>query len=215
MAPPPLLTDMGQLRAAVDVLCAQRDITVLGVCGMAGAGKTTLCRMLLAERPGRAAHLECDLFSTRSHADRQARIARARATGDAQAIHAEENPQAWYDWAAIGRAIRGLRQDRACRWHHAWNRQTGELDAPLSVTLPRTGPALLLCDCIYLLHDPVRGWMDGLLLVQAPDAVIANRRAGRAGAPEALRRARDRQERFERPYFDRYTARADLRLSLR
>lgn len=210
-----LLTDMAQVGAAVDALCAQRDVTVLGVCGMAGAGKTTLCRTLLADRPGQAAHLECDLFSTLSHADRQARINRAQATGDRTMIDAEENPQGWYDWDAIGRAIRCLRQDRAFHWTRAWNRQTGELDAGLSVTLPPAGPALLLCDCIYLLHDPVCRWMDGLLLVQAPETVIAERRAGRAGDPEALRRAQDRQERFERPYIDRYTARADLRLSLR
>lgn len=179
-------------------------VVVIGVCGMAGAGKTTFCTALTSRFPDRVFRLNCDLFSALSLSERRDRIQSAHGAGDQQRLHIEQNPQNWYDWEGIHTAVDGLRQHRKFSFDKAWNPGTGQLDARYSLELPRSGQVIVLCDCIFLLHDPVCGWFDHTLLVECDDQLIASRREQRSQNAQAEKDARQRQERFERPYFEQH-----------
>ena len=201
------------LDQALDIvtsLTTQPRVSIVGISGFSSAGKTTLCHAIAESRPKDTVRVDCDILSAISLPERQKRIARAAASGDRRRIHVEENPQNWYDWSEIQRAIDALRRKRHFRTMQAWNRQTGHLDALYELSLPESGPVVVLCDCIFLLHDPVRRLFDSLLLVQASDTAIALRRSERAKSPADEKQALERQEMFERPYFRRYAASADM-----
>lgn len=191
---------------------AQPDTVVLvAVSGFAGAGKSTLCRSLLAAHPDLVSHFICDRFSSHSYSERKQRIAeQASATHDSDA----ENPRNWYDWHAIERALRALREDRAFTFDRAWNTTSGELDAHYRLDIGQAraphGPALVLCDGIYLLHEPVRHWFDMTILVERPEP--ARRASGRRRSKDPARRAYmiELERRFAAPYFRKHAAQAQI-----
>lgn len=188
-----------------------KNLLVIGVCGFAGAGKTTLCRALSQAWPHRFLWLECDLLSALSYWDRTARIEQARASGDPACLEAEENPVNWYDWYGIKTAIQGLRQRGQFETHRAWNQKSGELDAFYAVQRRADDcPVTILCDCIFLLHAPVRHWLDATVLIESAQKSQKSRRALRAKNADAELAAMQRYERFELPYFQRHRCNADV-----
>jgi uridine kinase len=207
MTPSGHITDVQGVIAMLAKTAGTDGVTLVGVCGHAGAGKTTLCNRITEILPDFAVRLDCDRFSAFSHPERGRRIERALASGDPVLAEAEENPRNWYDWEAISLALQSLQETRTFEWDRAWNGENGLLDARYRISLPASGPALVLCDCIYLLHDPVRRWFDLTLLVQASAASVDERRRRRAGDRADLAKAR--RDRFERPYFEQLGFRAD------
>lgn len=186
-----------------------KHITVIGVCGFAGAGKTTLCQALVQNNPERVLRLDCDRFSAFSHTERATRIRRARASGNAMLLNAEENPMNWYDWDGILSAIQCLRLNRKFETNRAWNRETGELDAPYKLSTDSDDQVVVLCDCIFLLHKPVRTWLDGTLLVDCRKKALASRRKCRSKSAVLEHEAWRRYELFEAPYFEEHTEQID------
>lgn len=190
--------------------CMPDQVRIIGVAGLSGAGKTTLCRAIVAAHPGVAHHLECDRFSAFSYSERQSRLDKATKSGNSAAILAEENPRHWYAWDALEHALSSLRSSRIFAYDRAWNKRTGMLDDNYALALPPGGPALVLCDCIYLLHPPVRQWFDMTVYVEAPFGLTVDR--GLARAPNSQRAAY--MERLHRtyslPYFEDHAANADL-----
>lgn len=173
---------------------------IVGVCGYPGAGKTTLCKSLIAACPGIFFHLECDRFSRHSLADRNSLVGRANSKNDTR--DAVENPQNWYAWEAIQAALAGIRDHGSFAYPHGWNRKTGELDETYAISLPRRQPVVLLCDCIYLLHPPVRGWLDAAILVDTPLDLTLER--GQSRSKDSARAAY--MERLARTYTTPYLA---------
>lgn len=204
---------LAQALGTITTLTLQPRVSIVGVSGFSSAGKTTLCNAIVEARPEDTIRLDCDSLSAFSLRERQERIAQAVASGDRRRIHFEKNPQNWYDWHKIQRSIETLRRDRHFLTRRAWNRQTGQLDALYELSLPPSGPVVVLCDCIFLLHAPVRRWFDSVLLVHTSDVAIARRSSERAKSPAAEYQARARRETFERPYFRRYAEFADMVLS--
>lgn len=186
------------------------DVLVLGVCGLGGAGKTTLCRQIIARCRHPAVHLDCDRFSRHSFRQRRMLIAEALASGLPERVAMEENPCNWYAFDAIGAALRDLRSSRQHTCTRAWNKRTGELDDEYHIVLPPDVPSVILCDCIYLLHDPMPAALDVALLVDTPLAMITERGRARSKGDDA--RAAD-MERLMRtyaiPYFSKYARTAD------
>jgi len=210
--PPLKFADFPALKAQIANFFLSDSLVVVGVCGLGGAGKTTLCQKIIEEFPNHAIRLSCDSFSKFGYTERQYRIATALALDDPDEIEAEENPRHWYAWDDIGSAIEQLKERRAFSYDRSWNRRTGEIDERLEMVLPSHGPAVLLCDGIYLQHSPVREWFDTLLYVDTPlDITVERGRirsanngvTGFAASMERLTRA------YTIPYFTNYALKAD------
>lgn len=201
------IADLHGVMALMGETPQQDSVAIIGVCGFAGAGKSTLCNRITASMPGFAFHLECDRFSAFSYPERRKRIELATGLEDSTRLAAEQNPLNWYDWEGISTAIRSLRGMRGFETRRAWNSQTGLLDATYGLSLPSSGPAVVLCDCIFLLHEPIRRWFDLTLLVESDVNAIHERRKRRAGDQADIAKAR--QDGFERPYFEEFGILAD------
>jgi hypothetical protein len=133
---------------------------VIEVSGLSNAGKTTLCRELVEMMPTKVVQLRCDDFSAWSYADRNSRIRAARVSGDPEALAFEENPMNWCGWEDLAWALDRLRLEGTVRFDRAWNKANGELNALLEVRLPERHGVAILCDGIFLLHEPVRQRLD-------------------------------------------------------
>ncbi|MUO43013.1 hypothetical protein [Agrobacterium vitis] len=185
------------------------QVRIIGVAGFSGSGKTTLCRRIVESLQGRAHHLDCDRFSAYSYSERQSRLDCAARSGDPAVMSAEENPRHWYAWDALADAVSSLRDSRMFAYDRAWNKNTGMLDGNYAIALPSEGPALVLCDCIYLLHPPVRQWFDTTVYVDVPFSLTVDR--GLLRAPNSQRAAY--MERLHRtyslPYFEEHARNAD------
>jgi uridine kinase len=189
-------------------------IKVFGVCGFAGAGKTTLCQELVESHPDRYLRLDCDRFSSQSYSDRREQIAQARAAGGRAAKIAAEDPITWYDWDEIVQAIQSLKDHGAFATHRAWNRSSGELDDRYELSIPEGERIVVLCDGIFLLHDTVRSHLDGTVFVDCPEVVLAARRNLRSQSAELEQEAALRYESYEVPYFDLHQEKADAVFSV-
>lgn len=184
---------------------------IVGVCGYPGAGKTTVCRSLAAGYPGIFFHLKCDRFSRHSLAERNSLIVQAISTTDPG--DAAENPQNWYSWEAIEAALAGIRDDGSFAYPQGWNRKTGELDETYVISLPGNRPVVLLCDCIYLLHPPVRGWLDAAILVDTPLDLALERGRSRSRDPARAAYMEHLARTYTVPYFAAHGAAADVLFS--
>ena len=153
---------------AIDELSESQSLLRVGVSGLGGSGKSTLCRRLSEHFSGRAFHFECDLFAKYGTVERRRRIADALESGDPITIEQEENPKNWYGWDDIEKTLEGLRRKGSYVFAHGWNQQTGEKDKEAVFQLPNNEHPILLVDCIYLLHDPVRNWFDLSVFVDTP-----------------------------------------------
>lgn len=204
------LAGIEDVRCVINDCLTRRDIAVVGICGLGGAGKTCLCRQLCDENPGLVFHFVCDRFSTFGYDERQARIRAACASGDAARIAAEENPCNWYGWADIRDALQALRMRRSFAFEAAWNPRTGACDAHYAMDLPTDGPAVVVCDGIYLLHPDIRSQLDMTLHLDVPVEVVLDRGRGRGRgtgthAENMARLTRD----YALPYFAEYEPDAD------
>ena len=187
------------------------EVFVIGICGMAGSGKTTICNKILETCPFNAVRLDCDQFSSHSYAERKELIEDAVAAGVRQRIEFEENPKNWYSYQDIISALHSLKSNRIHTFDRAWNKQTGELDAHYQLALPGNGPSMILCDSIYLLHHPIRSELDLVILVDTPEEVITERGLQRSKGDTTRAAYMERLRRlYSVPYFAALRHHADL-----
>lgn len=205
---PERITDLHALLAWVRSKSGPDRPAIIGVCGYPGAGKTTLCKALTADPDDRIFHFDCDRFSKLSFSERETHIAEALITDTPD--DAAENPLNWYAWEAIEAALHGIRTKGHFTYPHGWNRNTGELDEDYSITLFANERAVLLCDCIYLLHQPVRTWLDAVILVDTPLSVTLARGQARSKDPARAAYMEHLTRTYAVPYFATHETTADL-----
>lgn len=204
-----LISSFDSLVDLIEASAPRDRVFILGICGFSNAGKTTLCRRILGAFADAACHFDCDKFSTFSYPERQARLETAARSGDPASLAAEENPLNWYDWDAIQTALDELRSKRGFSYDKAWNKRTGMLDETYTVSLPAAGPALVLCDGIYLLHSRVRRWFDAAMLLDVSFSVAVDRERMRA-RNAAMASYMERLHRtYSQPYFEEHALDAD------
>jgi len=209
MRPPQIsLGNLEELKNFLLENMAPNSPMFVGICGFAGAGKTTLCRMLSVALPGSVTHFECDRFSRHGFSEREKRIAayqRRDSPGDD-----EENPVHWYDWDAVQEALDALRHQSRFRYCRAWNPQSGQLDATYSLKLSEDKPSLVLCDGIFLLHSPVKDWFERIICVDCPQPVRQARGTIRTRDPARQAYMTKLEQMYVEPYFHTFSGRADL-----
>ncbi|KZM51034.1 NB-ARC domain-containing protein [Labrenzia sp. OB1] len=201
-------TDLDTLTARLREKMRHNGITIAAVSGFAGAGKTTLCRSILKALPDTAYHFECDRFSRYSFKEREKRIAEQMAGSDKSAAD-EQNPLHWYDWSEIEKALSALRKGRRFDFSRAWNPASGELDAHYALHLGEDEPVLVLCDGIFLLHEPVRDWFDATIFVDCPAPLRKFRGRRRTKDPERHAYMMHLERTFGEPYFRDFSSCAD------
>lgn len=204
---PKQITDLDTLTARLRQKTRHNDITIVAVCGFAGAGKTTLCRSILEALSDTAYHFECDRFSRYSFKEREKRI--AEQIVDLETCADEENPRHWYDWNEIEKALDGLRKQRRFDFCRAWNPASGELNAHYALHLGEDEQVLVLCDGIFLLHEPVRDWFDATIYVDCPAPLRHSRGLQRAKDPEWHAYMMHLERTYCEPYFREFSSCAD------
>ncbi len=200
--------DIATLTARVLEGARHRASVFVAVSGFAGAGKTTLCRSLMQALAGKARHFECDRFSSLGFNDRERRIAEHENGLDGSGNM--ENPLHWYDWTEIGAALSALRRERWSEFNRAWNPNSGELDARYTLDLREHQSSLVLCDGIFLLHEPVRSWFDATVVVDCPEPIRRARGEGRTKDPDRRAYMNSLEKTYCEPYFQEHSRYADL-----
>ena len=184
----------------------------VGIAGLGGSGKTTLCKQLAEILGGQAMHCACDVFSRYSLRERREKIDAAIANSDNDGVETEENPKNWYNWNSINEALHGLKNKKSYTYPHGWNSETGEIDREVILNLPDHDNPIVLVDCIYLLHLPVRNWFDLSILVDTPlETTIARARvrAKNSADSDYFEYRQNLVKKYDVPYFAGNASRTD------
>jgi len=188
-----------------------RHATVF-VCGLAGAGKTTLCHGLIELLPSGSTILRQDWFTRFITQERLARIASARDSGDTIALEREENPFNWHDLGAFFECAERLVRTGGLVLRGAFDQRTGRKDATFSVKLGGSS-SLLLCDGIYLLHPLARMYSDQVVFIDIPFETSVERVRGRDGhraSDEYLRFKAGLRRKHDLPYATKWRKDTDI-----
>lgn len=177
------------------------DVVILGVTGQAGAGKTTMAR--LVERAaiplGLACHtLPLDAFFKLSRRGRKAWL--EDPTIDAQERARREDQMTWWDFELLATALDTLKAGRELRLRNVYDRtREGELVGKITINPDHAG-SVVLVDGVAILDAPA---VDAFLYFQAPPEVRLQRLLARDGCRtgEEARRRWGLTQRFERQYF--------------
>lgn len=190
----------------IKTLCRSGQVTILGITGQAGAGKTTRISPLFLEEVRdqgfAAAHLPLDAFFKLSSRNRRDWI------NAGEAISAEEGAFRsdqinWWDFEAAKSAIKTLRSGQALHLTKVYNRADGgELTGEVHIVPPPTGMVVGL-EGVAICHlDNI----NTLMFVYAPAPVrlerLRQRDKYRQGI-EVFERFRVTQS-FELQYFPKY-----------
>lgn len=205
-------SDLDSIASAIEVFSNTRTLSVISISGFGGSGKSTLCCALSAHFAERAFHFECDLFAKYGTVERRARIANALESGDLACIEREENPKNWYGWDDIAKTLEGLRQNGAHTFANGWNQVTGDKDKVAYFKRPNHDHAIILVDCIYLLHTPVIDWFDLSIFVDTSLETTFARSEARdqhRSDPSYLAYKQGLTRKYDVPYFEKNAKNAD------
>jgi uridine kinase len=203
-----------ELEDKIKSLLRENSVFNLGICGLGGSGKSTLCRQL-AENSN-ILHFETDWYARFPTPIRRQRIKEALESGDPQRIDAEENPLRWYDWDALAAGLETLKSTRHLSITDAWNQKTGEKGLALSLELPATGAATIIVDGIYLLHPQIRNQLDMVVHIGTPASTALERSRQRdqhRSSPEYLAYKESLTYKYCVPYFEQYADAIDFTLT--
>lgn len=163
---------------------------VIGVCGLPGAGKSTLVKNLSNIFIGRALAINLDDFCTAETPVRKGYLHDALKTQDidrlrtlAKPANPQDNPYAdpvsWYDWNAAADTLQKLKSGQGVLRRNAWNQKTGLCDADITYNPPKAAYPLFLVDCVYLFESPLRQEIDTFVMIEEAAEVSHGRETAR------------------------------------
>lgn len=206
-----------QILTIAKSLLPQKEVTILGVCGLGGLGKSTACRLVKAEIGEQACLLETDWYLEHASNDRRKRIKQALQSQDNELIAKWENPSAWYDWSEIITALKTLKEKRELSIINAWNQSTGEKDMSFNMSLPAERNSIILCDGIYLLHPEISKELDYTVMLKGDVSKSLAQGSGRdshRSSDDYLQFKARLTAEFCVPYFKRFEHVADKVISV-
>lgn len=215
LPPAPVTCHQMAAQSAVEALLADGGILTFGVCGLGGTGKSTLCRALAKHYAPNVLLVETDWYLTLSSSARKSAVLTALQRRDVADIERWSDPSAWYDWDAFICDLDHLRTAGELHLNAAWRQSTGEKDLTVNLRVSNPSRTVLVFDGIYLLHPPIRGLLDQVMLLEDSAEAARVRAEGRdAHRVESayLQFKADVARSFDVPYFERLSASADIRV---
>jgi len=189
-------------------LFVPNSVTILGVTGQAGAGKTQfitpLIKAVAAEHSFPCSSLGLDAFFRLSSLGRKKWIADGAEMGPAEHAY-RKNQINWWNFESAQKSLLSLKRGEVLHLTNAYNRQDGgELTGEVLIEPPREG-LLVIFEGVAIAH---LDGADELMYVHAPSHVRFERLYRRdASRRKSIEEARDRfhlTQDFERHYFPQH-----------
>jgi uridine kinase len=149
---------------------------VVGVCGLGGSGKSTICRQVAMSASFPCTVFELDWYLTHSSQDRRDAILRSLAGVEAN-LDFWRDPTNWYDWELFEDDLKQIRNTGYLKRSGLWRQSTGAKDLEIIIELPNSG--VVLCEGIYLAHPAARPFFDKFVFLEAPSHAALERSARR------------------------------------
>ena len=171
---------------------AGRERILLGVCGRAGSGKTTLARRIVRalKRAGTDALRYSGDWRFVHDSPSRKRLLEESAKDGLSAYLASLDQRRWWDFEAVRRDLRALTDGNGVTLAQAYDRETGLKVKP--VRLPALRRGVVLYENAILGGSDLLRSLDAILLLRTPDAVclrrILKKDAGRRTGPEIAAR---------------------------
>lgn len=184
-------------------------VTILGLTGQAGAGKTNHVAPIIAaeaRRLGIKTHnLGLDAFFILSSRERQAWIAEGWQVSEAEGLRREDQIN-WWNFQLAEQSLLALRQGKPVRLERVYNRQDkGELTGEIVIEPPADEGMLVIFDGVAIAHLQA---LDCLWYVHAPAEVrqkrLFNRDGDRRMISAEVQKRWQITERFEKGYFPKH-----------
>lgn len=183
---PYLLERLGAARAA------GRERILVGLCGRAGSGKTTLGRWLVRglKRAGAGAALYSGDWRFIHDSSQRKRLLEESATDGLPEYLATLDQRRWWDFDAVRLDLRTLVDGRAVTVECAYDRETGLKARTIRIPAVRSG--IVLYENALLGGSELLRSLDAILLLRTSDAVclgrILKKDAGRRSGAEIAAR---------------------------
>lgn len=192
---------------AVGALCVPNRVTIGGITGQAGAGKTNrvspLVMQIADEHGFTAALLPLDAFFRYSTAQRTAWLQEGERIGPEEAARRRDQ-MSWWDFDKALATLAALKRGEEVHLTKVYNRKDhGELTGEVHIVPPSSG-MLVVFEGVAICH--MNGGVDTLMFVHAPPEVRFDRLLQRDPHRKG-EKARERfalTEAFERPYFRKH-----------
>lgn len=194
------------------IVCShpQDSVSIIGVTGRAGAGKTNYIGPQIshiAENNGFwTATLPLDAFFIFSSEDRAKWLLQGEQMGSEEAAK-RRNQMQWWNFPLLEETFRKLKQNKRIVLHNVYNRaDRGRLTGQINITSSAGKGGLIILEGVAIAHLPE---VDTLLFVHAPPDIRFSRlrERDRYRSEEETRQRFALTEKFENDYFSQYEQR--------
>jgi|GEM_PF-2103180 len=180
----------------------KQKFTVIGVCGLGGSGKTTLCKKAVEKFPDRITVFEIDWYASPSD-ERRNTILNLIADNNFKELEFWEQPINWYNWDSLTSDLETLTNKKSLTVWNAWDQDTGLCNKKIELTI-NTEPHILLVEGIYLLHKPIRNLLNYVYMIDVDIETTIERAESRdehKHPPQYLEFKKDVRYNFDKNYF--------------